>query len=311
MESIRNVMVIVDPTREESAAVGKAAHIAAAAGARLTLYLCDFSPELDASRFYDSATLAVATEPALEAHHLHLDRLAGPLRIAGLDVHTQVEFHNPLHEGILEAIRRLQPDLVVKDTHYHGVLKRTLLGNTDWRLIRGCQVPLLLARQSAWHTPPRIAAAVDPNHPGDPEDALDHLIVHRAAWLAALLATTPSLVHVFSTLNLIALDPGPAALPGAHLPADLGAVLALRRLHEAQVAALAKEHGVAATTILDGTVVHALPDYVLAQATDIMAIGAVARGAVAQRFIGSTAERVLDRLPCDLLVIHPGATGPA
>jgi universal stress protein E len=34
-------------------------------------------------------------------------------------------------------------------------------------------------------------------------------------------------------------------------------------------------------------------------------LGAIARGRLRERLIGSTAERVLDRLPCDTLVVKP------
>jgi universal stress protein E len=308
LESIRNVLVVVDPTREASAAVPKAAHLAAAAGARLTLYLCDHSPALAASRFYDSGSFAIAVEPVAARHTLHLDRLAAPLRAAGLDVRVEVEFYNPLHQGILRAIERLAPDLVVKDTHHHDLLQRTLYTNTDWHLIRGCRVPLLLAHEAPWHTPARLGAAVDPDHPGDPGANLDHLILHRTLQLAALLRARPVVVHVFSTLNLVAADPLPGAGPAALMAPAPQAVAALRALHRSQLESVARAHGIDAddTFLADGTVADALPEFVAARRLDLLVLGAVTRGALGQRFIGSTAERVLERLACDLLVVHPG-----
>jgi universal stress protein E len=35
-------------------------------------------------------------------------------------------------------------------------------------------------------------------------------------------------------------------------------------------------------------------------------MGAISRTRLQEVFIGSTAERVLDRLPCDVLVVKPG-----
>jgi universal stress protein E len=310
VDTIRRILVVVDPTIEQSAAVQKAAAIARAAAARIDLYLCDFSPELDAARFYDTASLAVAVEPVAARHSLHLDRLAAPLRAAGLEVHTEVEFRNPLHEGIVRKIARARPDLVVKDTHYHGVLRRTLFANNDWHLIRECQVPLLLTRQAAWHAPVRITAAVDPNHPADPKALLDHAILDHAVAFAGLLGAQAGALHVFSTLNLMAVDPGLAAVPGAPLPVDPATVTALRGLHRAQLEGLAQRHGIPPREawLVEGIVTYALPEFVAEHELDVLALGAVARSALRERFIGSTAERVLDRLPCDLLVVHHGAT---
>jgi universal stress protein E len=38
---------------------------------------------------------------------------------------------------------------------------------------------------------------------------------------------------------------------------------------------------------------------------DFVVMGAIARRGLKRLFIGSTAERVLDRLPCDLVIIKP------
>jgi len=38
---------------------------------------------------------------------------------------------------------------------------------------------------------------------------------------------------------------------------------------------------------------------------DFVVMGAVSRGGSKNAFIGSTAERVLDHLPCDLLIVKP------
>jgi universal stress protein E len=40
-------------------------------------------------------------------------------------------------------------------------------------------------------------------------------------------------------------------------------------------------------------------------AADFVVMGAVARRGLKRLFIGSTAERVLDRLPCDVVIIKP------
>jgi universal stress protein E len=36
-----------------------------------------------------------------------------------------------------------------------------------------------------------------------------------------------------------------------------------------------------------------------------MVMGAISRGRLERVFVGSTAERLLDRLPCDVLVVKP------
>ncbi len=306
MEPIRQVLVVVDPTVEDSAAVRKAARLAKAAGARIELYLCDFSPELDAARFLDAPSLSVAVAPVTARHQVHLDRLAAGVAAEGVPVRTVMEFANPLQEGILRRVAIARPDLVVKDAHYHAPLRRALFSPADWQLVRDCPVPLLLTHQRPWHAPPRIAAAVDPNHPGDVGATVDPAIIDAAAALGALLGARPLAVHVFSSLNLISVEPGLGAAPVA---ADLAAVEMLRTLHRTQLEGLASRHGIPAgdTRLIDGIVSYALPDFAAEAELDVLAIGAIARSRLHDRFIGSTASRVVDRLGCDLLIIKPGA----
>lgn len=310
MAAINSILVVVDPTLEDSAAVRKAARLAKAVTAGIELHICDFSPELDAARFLDAPTLTVAVAPVAARHQVHLDRLASALRAEGLAVTTSVEFANPLHEGILRRVAAARPDLVVKDTHYHGALRRALLSHADWQLVRDCPVPLLLTRQSPWHEPPQLAAAVDPNHPGDIGPGVDHAIIDEADRLARALGTRPRVVHVFSTLNLISVEPGVASAP---LGTDLAAVEALRTLRRTQLEGLAARHGIPAADarLVDGIVSHALPDYAAESGLDVLAIGAVARSRLHDRFIGSTAARVLERIACDLLIVKPPASRPA
>ena len=39
----------------------------------------------------------------------------------------------------------------------------------------------------------------------------------------------------------------------------------------------------------------------------LMVMGALSRGGIARRYIGNTAARVLDHLPCDILVVPAAA----
>jgi universal stress protein E len=39
---------------------------------------------------------------------------------------------------------------------------------------------------------------------------------------------------------------------------------------------------------------------------DLVVMGAVARWSLQRAVIGSTAEKVLDHLPCDILIVRPG-----
>ena len=54
-----------------------------------------------------------------------------------------------------------------------------------------------------------------------------------------------------------------------------------------------------------GVAALCLPDMAAECHADVVVMGAIARSALKRVFIGSTAERVLETLPCDVLVIKP------
>ena len=174
MQRLDRILAVIDPTADVQVGAAKAARLARLSGAALELFACDFDPALTGQPFFDTDDLRRLREEFIAERAAHLEDLADELRAGGLDVTTHVHWDNPLHEGILRRVAEFEPDLMVKDTHYHSFLRRALFTNTDWNLVRRCPVPLLLSRTADWSAQPRILAALDPGHHGDKPAALEH-----------------------------------------------------------------------------------------------------------------------------------------
>lgn len=303
MNPVRNILAIVDPTAEQHAAVEKAALLAQKLGARLELYACDTK----ASREVRIAAHARArsTEPLVIDLKSILEKLAKPLREQGLDVTTEVECADPLHVALIDRARRTTADLIVKDTHHHSLAKRTFITNTDWQLIRACPVSLLLTKPNRWASVPRIFAAVDPGHANDKPAVLDDRIMDYAAVLAKRLGGELHLLHVYLPAAIVA-----AAVSGGPPAAIIPSAEELAEEEE-------KKRGLLRQLITDyriadenvhlkvGGPAQVLPHVAGALRADIVAIGAISRSGLQRAFIGSTAEDVLEYLPCDALIIKP------
>jgi universal stress protein E len=306
MQRLDRILAVIDPTVEVQVGALKAARLARLAGASLELFACDFDPALTGQPFFDTDTLHRLREEFIDERASYLEDLADELRAGGLDVATHVHWDNPLYEGILRRVAEFTPDLVVKDTHYHSILRRALFTNTDWNLIRRCPVPLLLSRQADWAERPLLLAALDPGHHGDKPAALDHDILDAAQLLARHLDGTIAAVHAFFPAALLAATSGLAGVPLAN---ELG-VAELIEAERTRVAAgmreLAQAHGLApaALAVLQGSAVEVLPRVAEERHADIAIMGAVSRSRLREVFVGSTAERVLDRMPCDVLVVR-------
>jgi len=293
--SAKTILVVVDPhTADEQPVLERAAWLAAKTGAALELFACDYDADIDSGRI---ATVRIpepgAREQLLLRHRRHLESFATPLRGRGLAVTVSVAWDYPLDEAVAKRAAAARPWLVAKDTHHHNVLQRTLLSNIDWNLIRDCPAPLLLVKARAIAERPTVLAAVDPVHEHDKPAQLDDAIYKFSADLCARTGATLRLVHA-------------VAMPlGVELPPNVQALVAAE--HRRALESFVTTHPVPGVNVhvLEGLAHQCLQHAAAEQHADFLVMGAVARRGIKKVLIGSTAARVLDRLPCDLLIIKP------
>jgi universal stress protein E len=299
------ILVVTDPTAEDQPAIAKAAALAQRTGACMRLFCCDRDPRLVARLLLDPQALSAARAAFLASRRDWLSGLAEPWAAAGVEVEVEAAWDGPVHAAVLAEVGLCRPDLVVKDTHWHGPLRRGLFTSTDWYLIQDCPAPLLLVKPAPWAARPRIVAAVDPGHPDDPGDVLDHAILGAGTRLVGLLDGELEAVHAF-----LATDPALAAaaagMPLAGLPGRADQPSDLRQRAQARMATLLSSHpGLSpAARLVEGSAVDALPAFCAEHRADLLVVGSMSRSRLYQRVIGSTAERLLDRIPSDLLVIR-------
>lgn len=301
MSSIRNILVIVDPTVQHQPAIAKAALLAERLAARLDLFICDTKA---ARNIRMAEHLRVSPEAPFQDHLPQwLETIAAPLRRQGLEVTTEVLGADPLHTALLKRVEHTCADLVIKDTHHHSVAQRTLLTNTDWELIRGCPVPLLLVKPTPWSAAHRIAAAIDPGHLDDKPRLLDRSILEEAAKLTGALHGELHAIHAYIPAAMLAA--ATVTVPPLILDIPEEALAEERRQKLNELMALTSEYGLPAANIhlVTGGVTEALCRLARDGEIDIMALGAVSRRALKRILIGSTAEMILEQLPCDLLVV--------
>ena len=306
MAKNNSVLVIIDPTADEQPALNRGAWLAEKLGASVELFLCDYDQYLAGERFFDSKALVKARAGLLDRHRKRLEKLAAPIREQGLAVSVDVAWDHPLYEGLLRKIETAAPRLVVKDTHYHSAIRRSLLSNTDWNLIRACKAPLWLVKPHADPAISTLLAAVDPLHERDKPAKLDNKILDIAEEFRSAVDGRTEVIHAFDPAPVYAVSTDAMSFPITEPITD--AVSALRDQHASALTDLIKKHGIDAehSHLVDGPAREVLINAVEEYAADVVVIGAVARGALKRMVLGSTAENVLDHLPSDLLIVKPG-----
>ncbi len=296
-----SILVVIDPTTKTHAALNRAHWYAGASGLGVELFICEYDPYLAGERFFDSKALEKARNGLLSRHRQKLERLAAPLRESGIDVAVDVRWDHPLHEGLTRKIVDAKPALVFKETHYHHALRRSIFSNTDWQLIRDCPAPLWLVKHDGGAIS-RVAVAVDPTHDRDRPAALDGKLLRVATEVAAHTGNPIEVLHAFDPAPVLALSADAMAAPIAQPLTEF--VGELRQQHTDAVRDLLTRNGVTVEPhVADGDAREVLTRLLTELDSDLLVMGAVSRSGLKRLALGSTAERVLDFVPCDLLIV--------
>lgn len=234
----------------------------------------------------------VGTDSGMEAlalrqleHDLARPDLPVSIRIARGDAET----------AIRETAHDESCGLVVTGMARNETLGRFLLGTTVQRLARSLAAPLLVVRERPRSRYTRILVATD----------------FSSASRHALRTT----VQLFPQAELTLYHAYQGPLSGlADRPRDIDA--SCRTMEDGDLAAFITDCGLPASVsdrlcrrVEYGALAMSLTAYVRQHAIDLAVFGNNNRSSVMQMLLGSTAERMLEWLPCDTLLVRetPGA----
>jgi universal stress protein E len=305
MQTISKILSVVDPTTVDQPALQRASWLAQSTGAEIELLVCYYNEYLSGDRLFDSPSLEKARKEVIDSQVKHLEAIAEPLRQAGIVIKTTAIWDHPLYEGVVRHAVNSGADIVFKDTHHHSVMERALLTNTDWNLIRTCPLPLWLVKPTAVQETPIFVAAIDPMNQHDKPAALDDEILHLSKMLGDKLGGEVHAFHSYDPRIAVA-----TATANAYIPVSLPFDEIEKQMHEdhqKRFGEITSFHGLAddRAHLVAGLTHEELPEIARTLKADVVVMGAVARNRWKRLFIGATAERTLEHLPCDLLIVKP------
>jgi universal stress protein E len=281
----KSILVAVrDPARRDQPGIRKAARLATATGARLTLFHA-FATPWPLPHPLPADTRAIIEQAAVP-HRSRLDAIARRLRAGGVDAHSAVAWDFPPVHAIVRRVLADRPDVVFAESQRHTPVARLFLANADWELIRECPCPVWFVRGDRLARRPTLLVAVDPTHAHAKPSRLDDRLLAVANQASGALDGRMAVLHA---------EEVPPALAGTGV--DVRAALAR----------LAARHGLdaAACSVRAGAAADVLPAACVEARADVLVMGAVSRSGLAHFFIGSTAETVIDAVGCDVLVVKP------
>jgi universal stress protein E len=308
MRSIRRILVAVkEPgSRSMPATVTKGIQLARARGAGLELFNSLTAPIYAEAFIYGQRSFSDVTQQIRLRAMKRLQALAARASTGGrqrqIKISVAAEWDAPAYEAIIRRAMATKADLIIAERHAGRHIAASLLHLNDWELLRRSPVPVLLVKTAGRYQRASILAAIDPAHRLAKPVRLDREILSISAVMAAALAGRLHALHAYQPVAsgqrpTDALDPDTAARINARL-----AKAARDRFQRALAGvSIARSRRL----LMDLPPPEAIVRAAGSVRSDMVVMGAVSRSGLRRWIVGNTAETVLDRLSCDLLIVKP------
>jgi universal stress protein E len=299
MSPYNNIIVIIDPAEDNQTALLKAEKLAAVDHGSITLFCSGYNGALAQTATITGETVSRTREAFVKRLDISLKEKATALIDKGFNVKTVAVWEKHPSEAIMQFLEHHGGDLVIKTTHHQNVMQRTFYSHTDWDLIRYCNIPLLLTKSTVWPNKSlNITVAVDPVNAEETAQNLDSALLTYAVSLADSLKAHLDVLHVY--------DPTPLLIYMDQPALDAGDITEqIRAQHLEALSKLVAPYNIKDTRVHleTGNPSTMIPDHLYQNDTHIVVMGATSRKGFDRWLIGHTAERILDRISADILVI--------
>lgn len=251
-----------------------------------------------------SATIRQAAQADLDHRTAQLEKLSERAEMRELNVTTTVRCDYPVQDALVREAIACHARMLLIESHGPGRLARLFLSNLDWDLIRNCPCPLWLSKSQKFNSRAPILAAVDPLHAHAKPAMLDDTIVSHAIEASGSRPGKVMLSHAYSLPKGALVD---SPIEAYWIAMTVDEQRAYERDLERAIDRLRRKadipSGNAALVLGDPAI--QLPRLAKKHAAALVVMGAVSRRGLKRVFIGNTAERVIDKLDCDVLVVKP------
>ncbi len=231
-----------------------------------------------------------------------LETIAARLRTDRLKISVAAEWDFPGYEAIVRRASKIKADLIVASIHPGRHIAAGLLHLTDWELLRLSQVPVLLMKTTGRYKRPVVLAAVDPGHTFAKPAQLDTQILRAGSAITNALHGTLHALHAYAPIPLNAQSSDVLNADTVERLSTEAAAQAQRgfdRILQRTRIAPTRRHLVVRYPI------DAIQQTAREIHSSIVVMGAISRSGLKRLFVGNTAERVLDQLECDVLIVKP------
>lgn len=300
MTAIPRILVAIkNPWARSLPVVDKAMQLARALDAEVRLFHGLSDPVvMDVREIHNLAKLERTRRERMLARLTAVAKRLG----RGIDVTVAAEWDFPAYEAVIRAAQQFKAGLIIAEPHPGVHRMPWLLRFNDFELLRLSPSPVLLIKTRHLYAHPVVLAAVDPAQAHAKPAALDAQILRYGSTLARALRGALHAVHAFNPF------PASFVVPEFDTMGALGLEAAAQSQAQARAALDRTLRSAVARSrrhLVGRYPVDAIDEVAREVGAGIVVMGAVSRTGAKRLLIGSTSQKLLERLPCDVLIVKP------
>lgn len=301
MAKYQNLLVAIDPDRDDQPALRRAVYLVRRNGGRIKAFLTIYDFSYEMTTLLSPEERAAMQQGVISQHTAWINQQCRFYLDEGVPIEIKVVWHNCPFEAIIQEVLSGSHDLLLKMAHQHDRFESVIFTPTDWHLLRKCPCPVWMVKDQPWPEGGKALVAVNLSSEDPYHDPLNIKLVHETIELAEnvdqadihLVGVCP-VTSINNALELTDFSPSVYndAIRGQHL-------IAMRALR--QKFCIEEKF----THVEKGLPEEVIPDLAEQLQAGVVVLGTLGRTGISAVLIGNTAEHVIDHLKCDLLVIKP------
>lgn len=300
MLDINHILVVLDSDHPEQHAFDRALALASSVKADITILGSCYESYCEESSSLEVETKHQIKSALMNNCELWLESFVSEGKSKGLEISTEVHWQKNLHNAVMASMNKSNFDLVIKGTYPHlGIVDR-IFTHSDWSLLRHCPAPVLLVKSSKPWANNRILASIDATSHDEGHRLINENILDFAEHLSDHFKTD---LHLVNSYPMVAL--AFAMVPEVTAPDDIQKYITEQHKNECEQYANKYSINDDHIHITEGDPDDVVEIMAKEIEADLIVIGSVAREGLSGVLLGNTAERIVDRVSADVLVIKP------
>lgn len=282
----KKLFVVIDPTSVKQPALERAADIAVKSKGKVTAFSAIYKP---IEEMGNASSRKSGKREAIKDWKEKVTAMIAPYKAKGVRISQDNFWTADWYAAVSRAALRADADLVVKSTFRHGKLKRLLHSTSDFTIMRHSPAPVLLVRERKSFSGKIILAALDIESKDEGHIGLNNALMKHAHEMADFTGLP---LHVIAATSR---------------KPDFSHLIEGEEPHpDGPEATLAHAFGVerAHFHMVRGDAKRVIPEQANVFKADIVVLGVSKRSGAKGVLIGTTAQKILDKLDCDVLAVN-------